>query len=139
MKAWFTASACSTPRDIKAASISLWYAYAVDILTDLLSQYSPSRHQAATDKVPVMILPLDLIWKLEISLTQKLSVGALFCLGFVCIAVATIRVKELGSTVKNSQPSTTWLALWGIAESSIGSVFPCFHIQFTALIMFQPS
>lgn len=55
-------------------------------------------------------------------LTQKLSIGALFCLGFVCIAVATIRVKELGSTINNTQPSTTWLALWGIVESSIGTV-----------------
>jgi hypothetical protein len=38
MKAWFTAGACSTPRDIKAASISLWYAFAVDVLTDLLGK-----------------------------------------------------------------------------------------------------
>lgn len=67
-----------------------------------------------------MLLPIGLIWKLQMPLMQKLSVGALFCLGFVCIVVATIRVKELGSTVNNSQPSTTWLALWGIVESSIG-------------------
>ncbi|KAJ9617004.1 hypothetical protein H2200_000725 [Cladophialophora chaetospira] len=109
MRAWFTAGACSTPRDIKAASVSLWYAYAVDITTDLM----------------IMILPLDLIWKLQLPLKQKLSIGALFCLGFVCIAVATIRVKELGSTVKNSQPSTTWLALWGIVESSIAVIIGC--------------
>ena len=36
MKAWFTAGACSTPRDIYASTISLWYSYAVDVLTDLL-------------------------------------------------------------------------------------------------------
>ena len=38
MKAWFTAGACSTPRDVKVASISLWYAFAVDLLTDLMSR-----------------------------------------------------------------------------------------------------
>ena len=69
----------------------------------------------------VMILPLGLIWKLQMPLSQKLSIGGLFCLAFVCIAVATIRVKELGSTINSSQPSTTWLALWGIVESSIGT------------------
>jgi hypothetical protein len=37
MKAWFTGGACSTPRDTKAAQISLYYAFAVDILTDLMS------------------------------------------------------------------------------------------------------
>lgn len=38
MKAWFTAGACSTPRDIKASFISLWYSYAVDVFTDLLGR-----------------------------------------------------------------------------------------------------
>ncbi|KAH0835146.1 hypothetical protein FOPE_04122 [Fonsecaea pedrosoi] len=72
-----------------------------------------------------MLLPLDLIWNLKMPRTQKASIGALFCLGFVCIVVATIRVKELGSTVNNTQPSTTWLALWGIVESSIGTALMC--------------
>ncbi|ETN37487.1 uncharacterized protein HMPREF1541_07109 [Cyphellophora europaea CBS 101466] len=109
MKAWFTAGACSTPRDIKAATISLWYAYAVDMVTDLM----------------IMFLPIKLIWNLQMPLSQKLSIGGLFALGFVCIAVATIRVKELGSTVNNSQPSATWLALWGIVESSIAVIIGC--------------
>ncbi len=39
MKAWFTAGGCSTPRDVKAASVSLWYAFAVDLLTDLMSRF----------------------------------------------------------------------------------------------------
>jgi hypothetical protein len=83
-----------------------------------------------------MLLPLDLIWNLKMPLSQKLSIGGLFSLGFVCIAVATIRVRELGSTVKNSQPSTTWLALWGIVESSIGRVFRSSQPPFAILILF---
>lgn len=69
-----------------------------------------------------MFLPMGLIWKLQMPLRRKLSVGGLFGLGWVCIIVAIIRVNELGRTVKNSQPSMTWLALWGIVEASIGTI-----------------
>lgn len=37
MQAWFTAGMCYTPRDIVHAAISMWYSYAVDVLTDILS------------------------------------------------------------------------------------------------------
>ncbi|KAM0279908.1 hypothetical protein ACHAQH_004349 [Verticillium albo-atrum] len=107
MKAWFTAGACSTERDIKAAYISLWYSYAVDILTDIL----------------VMLLPLGLIRNLQMHKSRKLSIAALFCLGWVCVAVSTVRVAYLGrNAVEGSfkQPATSWLALWGIVESAIG-------------------
>ncbi|KAH6670232.1 hypothetical protein EV126DRAFT_435954 [Verticillium dahliae] len=99
MKAWFTAGACGTQRDIEAAYISLWYSYAVDIFTDILDEMS-----------------------------RKLSIAGLFCLGWVCVAVSTIRVAYLGrNAVEGSsfkQPATSWLALWGIVESAIGSSKP---------------
>lgn len=54
-------------------------------------------------------------------LGQKIGIWALFCIGWVCIVVAIIRVKDLGSTVtENSAPSTIWLALWGTVEAAIG-------------------
>jgi hypothetical protein len=42
-------------------------------------------------------------------------------------------LKELGSTAKNSTPKTSWLALWGIVETSIGwsilsQNFPSAHV-----------
>lgn len=55
MKAWFTAGACNTPRDFKAAKISLWYAFAVDIVTDLMSTPTPTPMDPAdknTDGAP---------------------------------------------------------------------------------------
>ncbi|RXG43222.1 hypothetical protein VDGE_09776 [Verticillium dahliae] len=107
MKAWFTAGACGTQRDIEAAYISLWYSYAVDILTDIL----------------VMLLPLGLIRNLQMKMSRKLSIAGLFCLGWVCVAVSTIRVAYLGrNAVEGSsfkQPATSWLALWGIVESAM--------------------
>jgi hypothetical protein len=108
MKAWFTAGACGTPRDVKAAYISLWYSYAVDVFTDLL----------------VMLLPLGLIRNLQMHWKRKASIGALFCLGWVCIGVSTIRAAYLGQDSTQGdfkQPSTAWLALWGIVESAIGT------------------
>lgn len=54
-------------------------------------------------------------------LAQKASIGGLFCLGWICIAVAIVRVRELGGTTSsNSAPNPTWLALWGTIETSIG-------------------
>ena len=38
MHAWFSVGLCYTQRDIVHAAISMWYAYAVDVLTDLLSR-----------------------------------------------------------------------------------------------------
>ncbi|KAF7713391.1 Uncharacterized protein PECH_001331 [Penicillium ucsense] len=110
--AWFTAGACGTPRDIRAATISLYYAYAVDIVTDLA----------------IMALPIRLIWHLKMQLKQKLSIGGLFCFGWICIIIATIRVVQLGSRsngASNGQPAPSWLALWGIIESAIAVMIGC--------------
>lgn len=41
MKAWFTPGACQTPRDVRSQIASLYYAYAVDVLTDLMSTSLP--------------------------------------------------------------------------------------------------
>lgn len=42
MKAWFTPGQCGTPRDGRAQIASLYYAYAVDVLTDMMSKSSPA-------------------------------------------------------------------------------------------------
>ncbi|CEO59583.1 hypothetical protein PMG11_04256 [Penicillium brasilianum] len=110
--AWFTAGACSTPRDNRAAVISLYYAYAVDIITDLA----------------IMALPIRLIWHLRMQLKQKMSIGGLFCFGWICIIVATIRVIQLGSASNESasgRPAPSWLAMWGIIEASIAVMIGC--------------
>lgn len=69
---------------------------------------------------------MGLIWNLQLPLSQKISIGGLFCLGWICIAVAIIRVKELGSTItQSSAPSTSWLALWGTVEGAIAVIIGC--------------
>ncbi|OQE37822.1 hypothetical protein PENCOP_c009G05087 [Penicillium coprophilum] len=107
-KAWFTAGKCNTERDHRAAVISLYYAYAVDIVTDLA----------------IMILPVRLIWNLQMKLRQKMSIGGLFCFGWICIIISTIRVVQLGET-DNGVPAPSWLALWGTIEASIAVMIGC--------------
>ncbi|KAG7145040.1 hypothetical protein HYQ46_006211 [Verticillium longisporum] len=96
MKAWFTAGACGTQRDIEAAYISLWYSYAVDILTDILAgacgtqrdieaAYISLWYSYAVDiltDILVMLLPLGLIRNLQMHMSRKLSIAGLFCLGW---------------------------------------------------------
>lgn len=71
-----------------------------------------------------MALPLGLIRNLQMQWKRKLSIGGLFCLGWICIAVSTIRATYLGQNARAEKfqaPSTSWLALWGIVESAIGT------------------
>jgi hypothetical protein len=132
MSAWFTPGACGTPRDVRAAYISLWYSYSVDVFTDLLGascfahMFRLSRvPKRLTNRFPVMFLPLGLIRNLQMHWKRKVTIAALFCLGWVCIAVSTIRVTYLGhgsaAGQEFKQPSTSWLALWGIVEAAIGT------------------
>lgn len=70
-----------------------------------------------------MALPIRLIWHLRMQRKQKLSIGGLFCFGWVCIIIATIRVVQLGSAsdvASGGTPAPSWLAMWGIIETSIG-------------------
>ncbi|KAJ5186471.1 hypothetical protein N7449_011235 [Penicillium cf. viridicatum] len=106
--AWFTAGQCNTPRDHRAAVISLYYAYGVDIVTD----------------IAIMILPIRLIWNLQMKTRQKLSIGGLFCFGWICIIISTVRVVQLGGT-ENGVPAPSWLALWGTIEASIAVMIGC--------------
>lgn len=58
MSAWFTAGACSTERDVYAAYISLWYAYAVDVFTDLLGK--SMRWDKSLILIPLLAVSLTL-------------------------------------------------------------------------------
>ncbi|KIW72139.1 hypothetical protein PV04_00359 [Phialophora macrospora] len=110
MHAWFTPGECSQQRDVHAQIASLYYAYAVDVLSDLF----------------IMFLPLRLIWNLQRPTGQKIGIGGLFCVGWVCITFATIRVVQIGVKANNSStPSSSWLALWAIVETAVTVIVGC--------------
>jgi hypothetical protein len=110
MSAWFTPGACQTPRDVRSQIASLYYTYAVDVLTDFM----------------IMALPIRLIWTLQMPRTQKLGIVGLFGIVLILIAVATLRVAQIGGKAQSSsQPSASWLALWGVIECSIAVIIAC--------------
>lgn len=131
MHAWFSPGECTLERDVRAQIASLYYAFAVDVLSDFMSMcmiYSVP--MADTDTSIVMLLPIRLIWHLQMPRGQKISVGALFCTGFICILFATIRVVQIGMKAgSNTTPSSSWLALWAVVEGSIGK--PILELYFT--------
>lgn len=110
MHAWFTPGLCTTPRDVRAQIASLYYAFAVDVVSDFM----------------IMAFPIKLIWNLQMPRAQKFSIMALFGLGFVCILFAIVRVVQIGVKANNSStPSSSWLALWAVIECSIAVIIGC--------------
>jgi hypothetical protein len=110
MHAWFTPPLCTTPRDVRAQIASLYYTYAVDVISDLF----------------IMALPIRLIWNLRMPRTQKYGVVGLFCIGLVLIIAATLRVAQVGGKARSSStPSSSWLALWGVIECTIAVIIGC--------------
>ncbi|KAL2216458.1 hypothetical protein M432DRAFT_551253 [Thermoascus aurantiacus ATCC 26904] len=110
MHAWFTVGLCTTHHDALAQIASLYYSFAVDVISDLM----------------IMLLPVKLIWSLRLPLVQKLSVGGIFCVGAGCIVIAIVRVVQIGTRAKNdSTPSSSWLAFWGMIEAGIAVIIGC--------------
>jgi hypothetical protein len=73
-----------------------------------------------------MALPTRLIWNLQMPRTQKIGITGLFGIGIILIAVATLRVAQIGGKAQSSsQPSASWLALWGVIETSIAVIIVC--------------
>ncbi|GLA23951.1 hypothetical protein AnigIFM63326_010407 [Aspergillus niger] len=99
MHAWFTVGECSTHRDAVAEIASLYYSFAVDAISDIM----------------IMVLPLRLVVSLRLPLGQKISVGAVFALGTICVIMAVVRVIQIGTRANNdSTPSSSWLAFWAV-------------------------
>ncbi|KAK2768273.1 hypothetical protein FQN54_000126 [Arachnomyces sp. PD_36] len=110
MHAWFTVGLCATHRDAVAQIASLYFSFAVDVITDIM----------------IMILPIRVIWNLHMPLSQRISIGGIFSVGVLCIVMACVRVVQIGvKSNSNSTPSSSWLALWGITEAGLAVIIGC--------------
>lgn len=67
-----------------------------------------------------MTIPIRLLWNLQISLAEKISVGIVFSVGAITMIFAIIRCVSLDSTAGSGQVSTTWLGLWAGIEGFVG-------------------
>lgn len=68
-----------------------------------------------------MILPLRLVWGLQMSIRRKLAVGALFSVGIFCTITAIVRLVQIDLKTQDTQPNALWLTLWGSLEATTGN------------------
>ena len=73
-----------------------------------------------------MLLPIRLVWNLQVPRGQRIAIIALFASGFICIAFATLRVVQIGRQAGDQHaPNPTWLALWTVVETSVAICIGC--------------
>ncbi|KAI9883403.1 MAG: hypothetical protein M1823_004839 [Watsoniomyces obsoletus] len=95
---------CDTPWNIKTSLISLRMSTGLDVATDAL----------------IIMLPLNLLWRVRMNRGEKLALGGVFSLTVAVMAVAVVRVCVLNRT--GQHPELTWLALWSAVESSVAVI-----------------
>ncbi|KAH8731846.1 hypothetical protein GQ44DRAFT_603720 [Phaeosphaeriaceae sp. PMI808] len=112
LKEKFTKGKCAgTANETKRIIFSLYFAYAVDVATNLA----------------IMFLPIRLTWNLQMQQLQKIGVFILFGSGFVCIAFATLRVTQLGvdGRGRTTTPEPKWMVFWTVMECTIAIIIGC--------------
>ncbi|KAJ5812384.1 hypothetical protein N7474_008685 [Penicillium riverlandense] len=76
--------------------------------------------------IAILFLPMPLVWRLQISLSKKISISGVFLLGaFVC-AIALYRISTLPLINDNDITySNTYAGLWTSIEGSVGVIVAC--------------
>ncbi|KAI9761160.1 MAG: hypothetical protein M4579_001207 [Chaenotheca gracillima] len=100
---------CARPGDDLTRNLSFYGSFVCDLSTDLL----------------IMILPMRLIWKRQMSLKNKIGVGAIFSVGMFCIFAAIIRLVQINSKTGSTNPNNEWIVLWGAVEATTAVVVGC--------------
>jgi hypothetical protein len=76
--------------------------------------------------ITILFLPMPLVWRLQISLSKKISISGVFLLGgFVC-AIALYRISTLPLIDNNDITySNTYAGIWTSIEGSVGVIVAC--------------
>ncbi|KAK4072935.1 uncharacterized protein Triagg1_5612 [Trichoderma aggressivum f. europaeum] len=72
-----------------------------------------------------MAVPMRVLWGLQMSLVEKISVGVVFAVGLITMVTAIIRSVTLESSSTSGQVSTTWLIMWAAIEGAIAMIVGC--------------
>ncbi|CAG5156673.1 uncharacterized protein ALTATR162_LOCUS4470 [Alternaria atra] len=108
---YWSATGCSDPDDIIRADASIKFATSADVVSDAL----------------IMLLPLNLLRKLQVSPQQKFGLAVIFSLGTVIIAFAFARLAQVTKATSNPDPATladgpVLLSMWSHIESSVSVI-----------------
>lgn len=106
----YFAAGCSDPEDLVRADTSIKFATSADVVAD----------------AGIMVLPLNLLRKLQINGRQKFGLAIIFSLGTIIIAFAFTRLAQVTKATSNAakDPSTiadgpVLLSMWSYIESSV--------------------
>lgn len=92
-------------------------AISLDIVTDVLSLLAPPTPLVQSiDSNIVLIIPVSLLWRVQIKPRQKLGLGVFLCLSVCMIIVAIIRI---GGLHYHGAFDNTWIFLWQQVESCV--------------------
>ncbi|KFY90973.1 hypothetical protein V498_05744 [Pseudogymnoascus sp. VKM F-4517 (FW-2822)] len=91
---------CNKEIDKKISIVAVMYSTTVDVLTDIM----------------IMAMPLQLLWKVRISRSEKMGLAGVFSIGFLIIVIAIARAVQIAFTTTSD---SVLLALWGIIESTV--------------------
>jgi hypothetical protein len=69
----------------------------------------------------VLVIPISLIWRIQIKWTQKLALSLSLCLTIVLIAVTLIRASGLAAVV-NGSIDAVWESYWQYISAEVGLI-----------------
>jgi hypothetical protein len=67
-----------------------------------------------------MAIPVRLLWNLQISFIEKISVALAMCVGVITMVCAIVRASSLGVFASAGQIPISWLVLWASIEGFVG-------------------
>ncbi|KAH6861191.1 hypothetical protein BKA58DRAFT_48332 [Alternaria rosae] len=108
---YWSSTGCSDPEDLIRADGSIKFATSADVVADAL----------------IMLLPLNLLRKLQVSPQQKFGLAVIFSLGTIIIAFAFARLAQVTKATSNPDPTTladgpVLLSMWSHIESSVSVI-----------------
>lgn len=68
-----------------------------------------------------MAVPIRLLWNLQISRIQKISLALVMSVGVITMVCAIVRASSLGVFAEAGQIPISWLVLWATIEGLIGT------------------
>ena len=69
-----------------------------------------------------MAIPIRLLWNLQISRIEKISIALAMCVGVITMVCAIVRASSLGVFADAGQIPIPWLALWATIEGFVGTL-----------------
>lgn len=66
---------------------------------------------------PVLALPVNLLWKVQIEIRQKLLLGLVLSLTVFVIVTAIVRMTVV--LAQSKKPDLTWLYTWDVIEQTV--------------------